>query len=406
MLFLAKRDLVSTIAIMIPRRIAGNVQKALQRQAAVALLGPRQVGKTTLARSLANEQDAIYLDLEWPEDRQKLEDPAFFLSRYEDKLVILDEIHRVPEIFRPMRGLIDEGRRKGKGEGRFLILGSASMDLLQQSGESLAGRIEYVEMNGLDCLEVGDTSETLIQLWIRGGFPDSFLSANEEDSLAYRRNFIRTYLERDVTQFSPRIPSQVLERLWTMIAHSQGGLLNSAGFGRSLSLTGKTITNYLDLLADLLLLRRLPPFFANTRKRLVKSPKIYVRDSGLLHALLGIGDFEKLAGHPVIGASWEGFVIENILSAAPDRTMASFYRTSAGAEIDLLLELPGYTRPWAIEIKHSYAPKLGKGLHRAIEDTNPEKTFVVYGGTERFPLTERIEFIPLPNLCNLLASMK
>lgn len=391
---------------MIGRRVTKKVKQALHRQAAVALLGPRQVGKTTLARSLADEQDAIYLDLEWPEDRRKLDDPAFFLSRYKDKLVILDEIHRAPGIFQPMRGLIDEGRRMGKSVGRFLILGSASMDLLQQSGESLAGRIEYVEMNGLDCLEVGGTSETLTQLWVRGGFPDSFLAADAEDSLAYRRNLIRTYLERDVSQFSPRIPSQVLQRLWTMIAHSQGGLLNTAAFGRSLALTGKTVVNYLDLLADLLLVRRLPPFYANTRKRLVKAPKIYVRDSGLLHALLGIGDFEKLAGHPVIGASWEGFVIENILSAAPDRTMASFYRTSAGAEIDLMLELPGFTRPWAIEIKHSYAPKLGKGLHQAIADTDPERTFVVYGGTEQFPLTEKVEVIPLPSLCNLLATMK
>ena len=369
----------------------------------MALLGPRQVGKTTLARSLVAEEDSIYLDLEWPEDRQKLSDPAFFLSRFEDKLVILDEIHRVPEIFQPMRRIIDDGRRQGKGLGRFLILGSASIDLLNQSGETLAGRIEYIELNTLDCLEIEGSRQLSTQLWVRGGFPDSYLAATDEDSLVYRRNFIRTYLERDVPQFGPRIPAQALERLWTMIAHSQGGLLNASELGRSLGLTGKTINSYLDLLCDLLVLRRLSPYPANTKKRLVKSPKVYVRDSGLLHALLGIGTFEQLAGHPVIGASWEGFVLENILSAAPEGTRASFYRTSAGAEIDLLLELPGRTRPWAIEIKQGSLPKLSRGIHQAIEEIKPEKVFVVYDGREHYPLSEQIEAIHLRGLCEILA---
>lgn len=384
---------------MIERRIASKVKKALKRQAAVAILGPRQVGKTTLARSLADHENAVYLDLEWPEDRQKLIDPAFFLSRYADRLVILDEIHRVPEIFQPMRRIIDDGRRQGKGVGRFLILGSASIDLLKQSGETLAGRIEYIEMEGLDCLEIESGQKALTQLWMRGGFPDSYLATSDEDSVSHRRNFIRTYLERDVPQFGPRIPSGTLERLWTMVAHSQGGLLNAADLGRSLSITGKTINSYLDLLCDLLLLRRLPPYFANTKKRLVKSPKVYVRDSGLLHALLGIADFEQLAGHPVIGSSWEGFVIENILSAAPDSTRASFYRTSAGAEVDLLLELPGQTKPWAIEIKQGSVPKASRGFHESIKELKPEKAFILYGGDDSYPLSNSIEATSLRMFC-------
>ena len=390
---------------MIARRIRKEIEKGLGRQAAVALLGPRQVGKTTLARSIAGEDEAIYLDLEWPEDRQKLSDPAFFLPRYEDKLVILDEIHRVPEIFQPMRRIIDDGRRNGKGIGRFLILGSASIDLLKQSGESLAGRIEYIELNPLDCLEIKDGKDALTNLWLRGGFPDSFLAAGNEASMVYRRNFIRTYLERDVPQFGPRIPSETLERLWTMVAHSQGGLLNSAELGRSLSITGKTINSYLDLLCDLLLLRRLPPYFANTRKRLVKSPKVYVRDSGLLHALLGIGDFEKLAGHPVIGSSWEGFVVENVLSAAPESCRASFYRTSAGAEIDLLLELPGRTKPWAIEIKQGSVPKPRRGLHECLKELETERAFILYGGEEQYPVSDGVDAIGLRDLCEILAKV-
>lgn len=384
---------------MIARHIEDRLAKALSRQACVALLGPRQVGKTTLARALTEDQDALYLDLEWPEDRQKLSDPALFLSRYEDRLVILDEIHRMPEIFQPLRGLIDSGRRQGKGTGRFLILGSASIDLLKQSGETLAGRIEFIELKGLDCLEIEDSMDARTRLWTRGGFPDSYLAADEADSFAHRLNFIRTYLERDVPQFGPRIPAQTLERLWTMLAHSQGTLLNTAELGRSIDLTGKTINSYLDLLGDLLLVRRLSPYFANTKKRLVKSPRVFVRDSGLLHALLGIANYEQLAGHPIVGASWEGFAIENLLAAAPDGTRASFYRTAAGAEVDLVLELPGHTRPWAIEIKRSSAPKTGKGFFHALEDIQPERAYVVYGGNDSYPLNHAVEVTGLRELC-------
>ena len=373
---------------MIGRRIKPHVTEALDRQAAVALIGPRQVGKTTLAQDIAEERGALYLDLEDTNDREKLASPALFLKQYEDRLVVLDVIHRVPELFQTLRGLIDQGRRKGKRTGRFLILGSASIDLLRQSGESLAGRIEYVEMAPLDVTEVGGREGAFDQLWIRGGFPDSYLAKSDQDSLKLRKNFIRTYLERDVPQFGPRIPAETLGRLWTMLAHGQGTLMNASRLAAGLSLTAPTVTKYIDLLAVLLLVRRLQPLHANIGKRLVKSPKVYVRDSGLVHALLGIGDYNELAGHPVIGASWEGFVIENLLSVVPDRSSASFYRTSAGAEIDLVLDLPGRAGRWAIEIKRALSAKPGKGFYQACEDIQPDKSFVVYAGTERYPVSE------------------
>ena len=384
-----------------------HVQTALARQAAVALIGPRQVGKTTLAHQIAETTNALYLDLELRADRGKLADPALFLTRYEDRLVILDEIHRVPELFQELRGLIDAGRRRGRRTARFLLLGSASIDLLRQSGESLAGRIEYVALHPLNVLEAAPDDDTLHALWLRGGFPDSVLAANDADSLALRQNFIRTYLERDLTHLSPRrIPAETLGRLWTMLAHSQATLLNASQIAAGLSVSAPTVAAYIDLLVDLLLVRRLPPFRTNMRKRLVKSPKVYVRDSGLVHALLGIADDNALAGHPVVGASWEGFVIENLLSVAPPRTRASFYRTAAGAEIDLVLELPGNRGLWAIEIKRALAPSLGKGFHHARADLQPARTFVVCAGEERYPITENIEAIGLREMAELVTGGK
>ena len=387
---------------MIVRHTHQVVRAALARQAAVALLGPRQVGKTTLALDIADELDALYLDLESRVDRSKLADPALFLQQYEDRLVILDEIHRVPELFQELRGLIDQGRRRGKRTGRFLTLGSASMELLKQSGESLAGRIEYVEMNPLDVLEAADDPKKLTALWLRGGFPDSFLATDDADSLAFRQSFIRNYLERDVPQFGRRMPAETLERLWTMLAHSQGGLLNASRLAGSLAVSAPTVTSYVDLLVDLLLVRRLRPFHANVKKRLVKSPKVYVRDSGLVHALLGIEDHNQLLGHPVVGTSWEGFVVENLLAAAPPRTISSFYRTAAGAEIDLILELPGNQERWAIEIKHGSSVMLSKGFHNGCADLEPTRSFVVYSGNERYPLGEKVEAIGLEELASLL----
>lgn len=378
------------------------VESALRRQAAVALLGPRQVGKTTLALSLAEKTPSLYLDLESRADRAKLSDPALFLERHEDRLVILDEVHRLPELFQTLRGLIDKGRRKGRRTGRFLILGSASIDLLRQSGESLAGRIAYVEMGPFDVLEIGPKPAARPALWLRGGFPDSYLAADDGQSFALRRDFIRTYLERDVPMFGPRIPAETLERLWTMLTHGQGTLLNASRLAASLAISAQSVTRYIDLLVDLLLVRRLRPFHANLGKRLVKSPKVYVRDSGLVHALLGIADHDALAGHPVVGASWEGFVIENLLATAPADTRASFYRTAAGAEIDLLLELPGGKR-WTVEIKSGLSPRLEKGFHFARQDLKPEKSFVVYSGDDRYPLDEGVEAIGLWELASILA---
>lgn len=388
---------------MLSRLALLKVRDALNRQAAVALIGPRQVGKTTLAHEVAEGTDALYLDLEAQEDRDKLSDPALFLRAYEDRLVILDEIHRVPELFTALRGLIDAGRRRGRRHGRFLLLGSASIDLLRQSSESLAGRIAFVEMGPVCVAEAAPDAEALNNLWLRGGFPDSFLAASDGDSLAWRVDFIHTYLERDVPQFGPRIPATTLERLWTMLAHSQGTLLNASRLATGLSVSAPTITRYVDLLVDLLLVRRLPPLHTNSGKRLVKSPKVYVRDSGLVHALLGLEDYNQVAGHPVVGASWEGFVIENLLAVAPPRTTASFYRTSAGAEVDLVLNLPG-KQHWAVEIKRSLSARPKKGFHLASEDINAGKRFVVHAGEDRYPVSEDIEAVGVRHLVAELAS--
>ena len=391
---------------MIPRRALAEVRTALSRQAAVALLGPRQVGKTTLALEVARAHRALYLDLQSREDRQKLRHPRLFLRRYEDRLVILDEIHRTPELFSDLRGLVDEGRRHGRRAGRFLILGSASMELLRQAGETLAGRIEFVSLHPLDVLEVSAADEARDSLWLRGGFPDAFLAASDRDSLVFRQNFIRTYLERDLTEFvQARIPAETLLRLWTMLAHAQGGLLSSASLAKSLSISAPTVTRYVDTLSGLFLIRRLPPFAANVRKRLVKSPKVYIRDSGVVHALLGIGDFEALAGHPVAGNSWEGFVIENLLAAVPPLTRASFYRTAAGAEMDLVLELPGCRRPWAVEVKRSMATGLGRGFYNAMGDIGPERTFVVCADRGRHQIAVGTEVIGLGEVTDLLAGL-
>ncbi|MDQ5937845.1 MAG: uncharacterized protein QG574_5204 [Cyanobacteriota bacterium erpe_2018_sw_21hr_WHONDRS-SW48-000092_B_bin.40] len=390
---------------MIARRLQQSIKDALDRQAAVAIIGPRQVGKTTLALAIAEQRESLYLDLESSQDRAKLSDPALFLRMYEDRLVILDEIHRMPELFQTLRGLIDEGRRRGKRTGRFLILGSASIELLRQSGESLAGRIEYIDLGPLDALEVAGDQRDLVKLLLRGGFPDSFLAKNDSDSFKLRKSFIRTYLERDVLQFGPRIPAETLERLWTMLAHNQGAQLNALKLAGGLSVSAPTVTGYIDLLVDLLLVRRLRPFAANVGKRLVKSPRVYVRDSGIVHALLGIRDFDELAGHPIVGASWEGFVIENILAAAPEDTMSSFYRTTGGAEIDLVLELPAKNGLWAIEVKRGLAPKVEKGFHFACEDLKPDRRFVVYSGNEHYPLASGIEAIDLRSLTSVLADL-
>ncbi len=386
---------------MIPRLTAPILLEALQRQAAVALIGPRQVGKTTLAFEVAARQPAIYLDLESPSDRGKLADPELYLAAHQDKLVILDEIHRMPELFQTLRGLIDRGRRDGRRTGRFLILGSASIELLQQSGETLAGRIAYIELGPLQLAEIRGTAATDRDLWVRGGFPDSLLAHDDPTSMAWRQDFIRTYLERDIPQFGPRLPAETLGRFWTMLAHTHGGLLNASGLARNLAVSAQSVGRYVDLLVDLLLVRRLVPFHANVGKRLVKSPKLYLRDSGLLHALLGLGSYEDIAGHPIVGMSWEGFVIENLIAAAPAGTRASFYRTTGGAEVDLLLHLPK-GELWAIEVKRGLTPKPERGFHHARSDLNPARSFVVYAGEERYLIEEGIEAISAGGLADEL----
>ena len=378
--------------MMIQRLIAQDIEDALRRQAAVALMGPRQVGKTTLALVIGHPRNALYLDLEDRDDRNRLAEPVLFFDNVEDRLVILDEIHRMPELFQILRSVIDRGRRKGKGKGRFLILGSASIDLLRQSGETLAGRIAYIDMAPFSALEIEDTRLSRERLWLRGGFPDSYLADSDRDSLALRKDFIRTYLERDVASFGSRVPSTTLDRLWTMLAHRQGAILNASDLARALEVSAQSVTRYVDLLADLLLVRRLPPFRINIGKRLVKSPKVYVRDSGLVHALLSIVSLEQLAGHPVVGRSWEGFVIETLLAVLPRSVKPFFYRTSSGAEIDLVIEHDDGVL-WAIEIKRSLSASVERGFHLACTDLAPSRAFVVHAGDDRYPISRTLEAV-------------
>jgi len=378
----------------ISRQILPLLKEKLRERPAVALLGPRQVGKTTLALTLADATPSVYLDLESEGDLAKLTDPELYFSRHEDRLVILDEIQRKPDLFQTLRGRIDRMRRQKK-RGRFLLLGSASLELLRQSSESLAGRIGFLELPPLTLEEVGKKHAE--KLWVRGGLPDSFTAKSDAASMSWRRDFIRTYLERDIPQLGPRIPAETLRRFWTMPAHRHGGLHNAADIARSLGVDSKTVASYLDLFTDLLLVRRLEPWHQNVGKRLVKSPKIYFRDAGLLHCLLGIETMEDLLGHPTIGVSWEGHVIENLIAAMPEGARYFFYRTAAGAEIDLVLELPKRQR-WAVEIKRSLAPTLDKGFHLGCEDIRATQRWVVYSGEETYPMSSNTTTIPLAGL--------
>ena len=389
---------------MLERQITKRLEEAIERVPAVALLGPRQVGKTTLAQSIGKTRNSIYLDLESPEDLLKLRDPISFLSASSDKLVILDEIQRAPELFKVLRGLIDKNRRLGKKAGQFLLLGSASMGLLRQSSESLAGRIRYVAMSGLNIMEVPHAGAGDVQrLWFRGGFPNSYLETSDAESMEWLEMLIRTYLERDIPQLGFHIPSSRLRRLWTMVAHLQGEPLNYSKLGANLEIDGKTVTHYLDILVDLLLLRRLNPWHENVKKRLVKSPRFYIRDNGILHRLLGIADYDGLLSNPVLGKSWEGFVIENIASILPNRVEVYYYRTSSGAEIDLILKISSRDL-WAVEIKYGSAPKIKPGFHQASEDIGATEKFIVYGGDDEFPIEKNTTVISLSKLMRKLES--
>jgi predicted AAA+ superfamily ATPase len=387
--------------MMFKRKIMASLREDLASSPAVALLGPRQAGKTTVAHELAQQSDNVYLDLESELDRAKLASPELYLAERLDKLVVLDEVHRVPGLFPVLRGLIDRARRSGRRSGLYLLLGSASLDLLQQAGESLAGRIAYRELTPFNAQELPQSEHT--RLWVRGGFPESYLARTPAGSLRWRQDFIRTYVERDIPLFGGRVGSEALRRMWGMLAHQQGGLVNASVLARSLALDTRTVNRYLDLLVEMFLVRRLPPWHANLGKRLTKSPKLYVRDSGLLHALLGLPDEEALLGHPAVGASWEGFVLENLITAAGASASAHFYRTSAGAEIDLLLHWPG-GESWAVEVKRSLAPKVERGFHVACEDLKPTRQLVIYPGDEPFPLSHGVQAVPLAALCGELAA--
>ncbi len=391
----------SMITGNIPRWLATELHRRLDDVPAVVLLGPRQAGKTTLALAEGEVRGALYLDLESERDRAKLSEPELYLAGQIGRLVILDEVHRTPGLFPVLRGLIDRARRTGRRSGLYLLLGSASLDLLKQSGETLAGRVSYLELTPFSVLEVADVP-TYERLWLRGGFPDSFLAPSDAQSRRWREDFLRSYLERDIPQFGPRVAAETLRRFWAMLAHHHGSLLNVAQLARNVGVDAKTAAGYIDLLVDLLLVRRLPAWHANLGKRLVKSPKVYVRDSGVLHALVTIDDREALLGHPLAGASWEGFVIENLLAAAPPGVTGHFYRTGGGAEIDLLLAWPD-GRLWAVEIKRSLTPRPERGFYAACADLDPARRFVVYPGDETYPIGGDTSAIPLEALARQLA---
>ena len=387
---------------MIERELGIALDRSLDGNPAVVLTGPRQVGKTTLAREVAASREAVLVDLERPSDLAKITDIEQYCAANAGKLVILDEVHRAPDLFAPLRSIIDERRWAGRGTAQFLLLGSASMALLKQSSETLAGRVAYCELQPFNAREAGDGN--IRRLWCRGGFPNSYLAANDHQSLEWRQNFVRTYLERDMPSLGPRIPAETLRRFWTMLAHIQGQTFNAAALARGLDINGVTIGRYLDLLVDLLLVRRLQPWTSNLGRRLVKAPKTYIRDSGVCHALLGIATADDLLGHPVVAGSWEGFVIENIVGALPKHASFGYYRTTGGAEVDLVVDL-GAAGFWAVEIKHSTAPKVSRGFYVACEDLQPTRRLVVHAGTQSYPLGKDIEAMSLPAVNGLLAGL-
>lgn len=385
---------------MIPRLIEEKLLRALRTMPVVALLGPRQVGKTTLAFQLAQQaidKSSSYLDLELDSDLSKLSDTEGYLRRFENQLLIIDEVQRLPGLFRVLRGLVDIRKRAGEKAGQFLLLGSASRDLLQQSSETMAGRIWYLELTPFSVLELYENDPlgfNFEKLWFRGGFPDSYLASTDIESWDWRNDFISTYVERDIPLMGPNVSANRMKKFWTMLAHYHGQQVVLSEIGRSLEVSHTTVRSYLDTLVDFYMVRQIPPWSGNTKKRLVKSPKIYLRDTGILHNLLNISTFESLLGNPVLGASWEGFVVENILVHLSSQWRCSYYRTTTQTEVDLVLEGPDAQR-WAIEIKRSSAPKLSSGFHAACEDLNATHKYVIYAGRERFPMPENTEAIGL-----------
>lgn len=384
---------------MVEREITEKLVSALRNSPAVALLGSRQVGKTTLALEIAEsviKKPVLYLDLELDSDRIKLQDAESYLEQHSDKLLIIDEVQLLPHLFKTLRSLIDQRKRAGEPSAQFLLLGSASRELLQQTSQTLAGRIRYLELTPFTINELyanNPENYSVDKHWFRGGFPQSYLATSDDESWNWRTDFISTYVERDIPRLGINISAARMRRFWTMLAHFHGQQMNKSSLGKSLEVSHTTIQHYLDTLTDLYMLRQLVPWSGNTKKRLVKSPKIYVRDSGLLHRLLGIAEFEDLLGNPILGHTWEGFVIENICANLSDKWQTSYYRTTEQSEIDLILEKTNEC--WAVEIKRGMAPKLHAGFHRACEDIGATKKWVIYGGTERFSLGNDTEAISL-----------
>lgn len=370
-------------------------ETGLAEFAVTALLGPRQCGKTTLAREIATKRGASWFDCEDERDRARLESPMLALEK-QTGLVVIDEVQRMPKLFETLRVLAD----RRPLPARFLILGSASPDIVKGVSESLAGRVHFVDMHGFSLAEVG--AGNLEKLWFRGGFPDSFLTGSEATGVRWRKTFLRTFLERDLPALGAKLPAEDMRRFWTMLAHTHGGAWNASDFCRSLGWTSQSARRHLDLFTGAFMIRQLQPWFENTGKRLVKSPKIYLRDSGLLHQLMGLETPAALASHPVVGASWEGFCIEQIL-ADLGQPEAWFWGTQAGAELDLLINLNG--RRIGFEFKHTAAPRTTKSMHVAREDLKLDRLFVVYPGKERFPLAEGIEAIPLAQVAEAVRAI-
>lgn len=358
------------------------------------MLGSRQVGKTTLACDLDLKKPAHYLDLERPSDLAKLADPELYLSGFSGQLVILHEVQRLPELFPVLRSLIDERRRSGEKTGQFLLLGSASPELLLQSSETLAGRISYLELCPLHLLELPHPDKLIPLHWERGGYPDSYLAADTESSLVWREDFITSYIERYLPQHEITATPVMLRRFCSMLAHQQGSTINFSKLAGSLGIDGKTARRYLDLLEGLYLVRSLPPWTSNAGKRLVKSAKVYWRDSGILHVLSGLPTMEHVLGHPLCGASWEGYCIEQILNRLPKTSTASHYRTHAGAEVDLVIEKPDRDII-AVEIKRTLAPKLTPGLVESMETLGSNRGFIVIPEGESYPLSKSVTAISL-----------
>jgi uncharacterized protein len=390
----------------IERSLYPKLLESLKTFPVVGLVGPRQVGKTSLARQLVaelakTEPSAVMLDLERPSDLAKLTEPELFLEPLANRLVVLDEVLLRPDLFPVLRALVDAQRTTG----RFLILGSAAPALIQHSSETLAGRVEFLELAPLNLAEIAaneasNAVSAAQSLWNRGGFPDSYLARSDAASMRWREAFVRSYLERDMPQLGIRVSTSTLRRFWLMLAHYHGQLWNASTLAGSLGVSAPSVRHYLDILESTFMVRVLQPYSANLGKRLVKSPKVYLRDSGLLHALLNLPDHDSLLGHPVLGASWEGWVIEQILAQAPDGTRPYFYRTSAGNELDLLLELPGGALR-AIEIKHSAAPKVGKGFNEALDALKLERGFVIAPVDAPYPLSQRAQVLPLSQLAEI-----